>query len=74
MRIDSLKLSLPVDSSRDHFQGFNTAVVTSHEYGDFECHYCGQDYPIAKQVQNKLGESLRVVFRNFPLTQSHPHV
>ena len=66
-------LSLPVDLNRDHIQGPDTAPVTLVEYGDYECSYCGQAYSIIKQVQEYFGDNLRFVFRNFPLTQVHPH-
>src|SRR5437667_11411319 len=66
------RLTLPV-SQRDHQQGPETAPVTLVEYGDYECPYCGQAYPIVKEIQLRLGERLRFVFRNFPLTQAHPH-
>jgi protein-disulfide isomerase len=49
------------------------AAVTLVEYGDYECSYCGAAYPIIKQVQARIGERLRFVFRNFPITTSHPH-
>ena len=65
-------LTLPV-SQRDHQQGPATAPVTLVEYGDYECPYCGEAYPIVKEIQRRLGDRLRFVFRNFPLTQSHPH-
>jgi protein-disulfide isomerase len=68
-----VKLTLPVNSSRDHIQGSATAPVTLLEYGDYECPYCGQAYPIIKQIQKRLGNKLRFVFRNFPITQIHPH-
>jgi protein-disulfide isomerase len=42
------------------------------EYGDYQCPYCGAAYPIVKQVQKELGRRLRFVFRNFPITTSHP--
>src|SRR5438874_12280859 len=66
------RLTLPV-SQRDHQQGPETAPVTLVEYGDYECPYCGEAYPIVKEIQRRLGDRLRFVFRNFPLTQSHPH-
>jgi protein-disulfide isomerase len=66
------KLSLPV-SERDHSQGNLTAPLTLVEYGDYECPYCGAAYPVVKQVQHRLENRLRFVFRNFPLTQIHPH-
>jgi protein-disulfide isomerase len=68
-----VKLALPVDNSRDHIQGPPSAPVTLLEYGDYECPYCGRAYPIIKQIQKHLGGKLRFVFRNFPITQIHPH-
>jgi protein-disulfide isomerase len=43
------------------------------EYGDYECPYCGAAYFIVKQLQQEEGGKLRLVFRNFPLAQIHPH-
>jgi protein-disulfide isomerase len=60
-------------TERDHTSGLATAPVTLVEYGNFECIYCGQVYPIIKQVQNLLGDNLRFVFRHFPTVQTHPH-
>jgi protein-disulfide isomerase len=67
------KLTLPVSEDRDHIQGPADAPVTLVEYGDYECPYCGAAYPIVKQVQERMGDRLRFVFRNFPITTSHPH-
>jgi len=67
----AVKLTLPV-SERDHIQGPNTAPVTLVEYGDYECPYCAQAYLIIKEVQERLGTKLRVVFRNFPFTSAYP--
>ena len=69
----SSQLTLPVSEERDHIQGPADAPVTLLEYGDYECPYCGAAYPIVKQVQEQLGNRLRFVFRNFPITTSHPH-
>ena len=66
-------LTLPVSDDRDHIQGPADAPVTLVEYGDYECPYCGAAYPIVKEVQARMGERLRFVFRNFPITTSHPH-
>jgi protein-disulfide isomerase len=66
-------LTLPVAEDRDHIQGPTEAAVTLVEYGDYECPYCGAAYPIIKEVQSRMGERLRFVFRNFPITTSHPH-
>jgi protein-disulfide isomerase len=66
-------LTVPVSDERDHVQGPADAAVTLVEYGDYECPYCGAAYPIVKEVQARMGERLRFVFRNFPITTSHPH-
>lgn len=47
-------------------------VIGLDEYGDYECPYCGQAYPIVREIQKQLAHHLRFVFRNFPLTQVHP--
>jgi protein-disulfide isomerase len=66
-------LTMPVSEDRDHIQGPADAPVTLIEYGDYECPYCGAAYPIVKAVQSRMGERLRFVFRNFPITTAHPH-
>jgi protein-disulfide isomerase len=63
----------PEVSDADHRVGPDDAPVTLVEYGDFECPYCGQAYPIVQEVQKALGQRLRFVFRNFPLGEIHPH-
>src|SRR5947207_12422035 len=66
------KLTLPV-AGRDHIQGAADAPIALLEYGDYECPFCGEAYPIVKAVQERLGERLCFAFRNFPLVNSHPH-
>ena len=63
----------PPVAERDHIAGPDDAPVTLVEYGDYECPYCGMAYPIVKNLQRRLGDQLRFVFRNFPLRESHPH-
>jgi protein-disulfide isomerase len=69
---ETATLTMPV-SARDHAQGPENAPLTLVEYGDYQCPYCGAAYPVVKQVQKALGNRLRFVFRNFPLTQAHPY-
>jgi protein-disulfide isomerase len=66
-------LAVAVDDDRDHIQGPANAAVTLVEYGDYECPYCGAAYPIVKELQARMGDMLKFVFRNFPITTSHPH-
>jgi protein-disulfide isomerase len=64
-------LTTPV-TERDHIQGPANAKVTLVEYGDYQCPSCLQAYPIMIDLQEHLGERMRLVFRNFPLTTVHP--
>ncbi len=68
---DDNSLIEPV-SPEDHIQGPDNAPVTLLEYGDYQCSYCGDLYPVLKDVQKQVGKSLRFVFRNFPITSIHP--
>jgi protein-disulfide isomerase len=43
------------------------------EYGDYQCPYCGQAYPIVEKLLETFSDSLRLVFRNLPLADVHPH-
>jgi protein-disulfide isomerase len=63
----------PDVSDEDHSIGPANAPVTLVEYGDYECPYCFQAHPIVTALRAQLGDKLRFVFRNFPLTQLHPH-
>jgi protein-disulfide isomerase len=63
----------PPIGENDHVQGPANAPVTIVEYGDYECPYCGEAYPVTKALQKRLGDQLRFVFRNFPLSEMHPH-
>ena len=70
--IPNTKLTVPIEG-RDHIQGNIKAPITLLEYGDYECPYCGEAYPLVKEIQERLGEKLCFAFRNFPLANSHPH-
>jgi protein-disulfide isomerase len=50
-----------------------TKPVTLVEYGDYECPHCRRAHRIVEPLREKLGERLQFQFKNFPLTQIHPH-
>src|SRR6478752_4277819 len=68
-----VKLTMPVSKSNDHIQGSADAPVILVEYGDFECPYTRQAFPIVKEIRARLGDTICFVFRNFPLNEIHPH-
>jgi protein-disulfide isomerase len=57
----------------DHVSGPADAPLTIVEYGDYQCPYCGEAFPIVRDLQRTLQGKLRFVFRNFPLTNVHPY-
>ncbi|HEY0466709.1 MAG TPA: thioredoxin domain-containing protein [Polyangiaceae bacterium] len=66
-----MSLRRPV-SEHDHSAGSADAPLTLVEYGDYQCPHCAAADPVVRAVQKALGEQLRFVFRNFPLTEMHP--
>ncbi len=56
----------------DHIRGPADAPVTLVEYGDYQCPHCGAAYPIVETVRERFSDTLRYVYRHFPLTQIHP--
>src|SRR5437868_4910329 len=65
--------AMPALAGRDRVQGRIDALIVLIEYGDFECPYCGQAYPLVKTILERLGDQICFIFRNFPLVNSHPH-
>ena len=66
------KLTSP-DPQHDHLQGPANASIRLLEYGDYQCPACGDACPLVKAVQKRLKGRLCFAFRNFPLTNIHPH-
>ena len=64
-------LRIPVNDT-DHIEGGPDAAVTVVEYGDYQCPYCGEAYPVVKELARRYGDRLAIVFRHFPLTEAHP--
>jgi protein-disulfide isomerase len=65
-------LSVPVGPD-DHSRGPLDAKLTVVEYGDYQCPYCGQAYPIVEKLMTTFSDTMRIVFRNLPLVDMHPH-
>jgi protein-disulfide isomerase len=67
------KAGAPSSSNQptSHIEGQGQAKVTLLEYGDYECPYCGEYYPVVKQVAADYSAQIFFQFRNLPLTQIH---
>ncbi len=55
----------------NHVTGAGTTGVKLVEYGDYQCPFCGEYYPIVKQVVSKYGDQITFQFRNLPLVSRH---
>jgi len=69
---DLSRLLLPIRPT-DHVHGLENAPHTLVEYGDYECPDCGRLYAILRDLQEDFGSRLRIVYRHYPLSGSHPH-
>ena len=54
-------------------RGPANAPVTIVEFADFECPFCGAFYPTLKLVEKNYADRVRLVYRQFPLTNIHPN-
>jgi protein-disulfide isomerase len=57
----------------DHVLGDPAAPVTVLEYGDYECPYCAAAAPVLRRLVEESDGGVRLVFRNFPIADRHPH-
>lgn len=55
----------------NHVEGNGKSGVTLVEYGDYQCPYCEQYFPVVEQVVAKYNDQIKFQFRNFPLVSIH---
>jgi protein-disulfide isomerase len=63
----------PQVTADDHVRGLADAPVTVIEYGDYECPYCRGAARDVHLLFDRYPDTVRFVFRNFPIPQLHPH-
>src|SRR5262244_3585472 len=66
-----MKLAVPIDE-RDHVIGPPDARVTVVNYGDYECPDCHRRHRDVEKMFDQLVDSVRFVYRHFPLINVHP--
>jgi protein-disulfide isomerase len=69
--LDPPRAALSLDAS-DRSIGNAAAPVTIVEFSDFQCPYCLRAMPTLKQLREAYGSKVRLVWKDFPLTQIHP--
>ena len=61
-----------VEVTGDPSQGPKGAPITIVEFSDFQCPFCKRAEPTMKQVREKYGDKIRLVYEDFPL-EFHPN-
>jgi protein-disulfide isomerase len=69
--LDPPRATIPVGAA-DPALGSSSAKVTIVEFSDFQCPFCLRASPTLKQVRQTYGDKVRIVWKDFPLTQIHP--
>jgi Protein-disulfide isomerase len=52
--------------------GKKDAPITLVEFSDFQCPYCQRMAPVLKEVEQKYGDKVRVIYRQYPIPSLHP--
>jgi len=70
---DQFAFTEPVLSQQSHDNAVGEGTkATIVEYADFQCPYCANYAPLLDQVKQTYGDEVKVIFRSFPITSSHP--
>ncbi len=56
-----------------HLLGNPEAPICVVEYGDYECPYCAGAAPVLRELVESSAGQVRLIWRNFPLFEVHPH-
>jgi protein-disulfide isomerase len=63
---------IQLDNTNAPTLGKADAPVTLVEFSDFQCPFCKGMAPTLKEVSQKLGDKVRIVYRQYPLSNIHP--
>lgn len=66
------RLRTPV-TEHDHVRGPVDAPVTIVEYADFQCRFCGAAYRNLTDLLRQRADTVRLVYRHFPIANMHPY-
>ena len=69
--MSELRLPVPVNEN-DHVLGPANATVIVVNYGDYQCPDCHTRHKEIQKMIDQLADSVRFVYRHFPLVKTHP--
>lgn len=56
-----------------HQKGNDQSGITIVEFSDFQCPACALAFPTVQEFMNVYGDQVSLVYRHFPLVESHPN-
>lgn len=65
--------NMDVDLAGAPYTGSPTAQVVIVEFSDFQCSYCKEAFSVVRELISYYGDRIKFVYRNFPITESHPN-
>jgi protein-disulfide isomerase len=71
LMMDAPRFEVELEDS-DPSIGNPKAKVTIVEFSDFQCPFCLRVAPTLKKIRAAYGDKVRIVWKDFPLTQIHP--
>ena len=71
--MDAPRLTPPADLERDHWRGGGGTCPSSWSSGTTSARYTRLAYRHVRRVEAALGDRMRLVWRQLPLTDLHPH-
>ena len=60
------------DYRSDNYSGSLQSPIELVQYGDYRCQHCAEAHLVISALHNAFAQSLRFIFRNFPLPNVHP--
>jgi protein-disulfide isomerase len=60
-----------VATTDDPYAGGVSAPIVIVEFGDFQCPYCLQEFPIVRQIMQTYGDKIKFIYRDFPDSVKH---
>jgi protein-disulfide isomerase len=70
VRLEPFRVSL--NNTGSPSRGPSESRVTLTEFSDFQCPYCKGFFPVLKQLEEKYGDRVQIVYRQYPIPSLHP--
>ena len=65
------KVNSQIATTDDPSIGPKNAKVTVVEFSDFQCPYCGEAFPVIRELEVLYKDKVRFIYRDFPIVSIH---